>query len=79
LYINELQENDYDFWAVTFHDQTGKEINRKDSTEEEIKRYLKNGFVNICRDFLVTETPKSWSVWTHSKTKEWIKQHTGTI
>jgi hypothetical protein len=79
LDINELQENDYDFWAVTFHDQTGKEINRKDSTEEEIKRYLKNGFVNICRDFLVTETPKSWSVWTHSKTKEWIKQHTGTI
>ena len=79
LDINELQENDYDFWAVTFHDQTGKEINRKDSTEEEIKRYLKNGFVNICRDFLVTETPRSWSVWTHSKTKEWIKQHTGTI
>jgi glycosyltransferase involved in cell wall biosynthesis len=79
LDINELQENDYDFWAVTFHDQTGKEINRKDSTEEEIKRYLKNGFVNICRDFLVTETPKTWSVWTHSKTKEWIKQHTGTI
>ena len=79
LDINELQENDYDFWAVTFHDQTGKEINRKDSTEDEIKRYLKNGFVNICRDFLVTETPKTWSVWTHSKTKEWIKQHTGTI
>lgn len=79
LDTNELTENDYDFWAVTFHDQSGKEIYRKDSTEEEIINYLKIGFVNICREFLITEKPKSWSVWVHSKSKEWIKQYTGNI
>ena len=79
LDVDELKEPDYDFWAVTFHNQTGSEIYRKDCTEDEIKNYLKNGFINICRNFLVTETPKSWSVWVHSKTKEWIKQYTGNV
>jgi len=79
LEVDELKEPDYDFWAVTFHNQTGSEIHRKDCTEDEIKNYIKNGFVNICRNFLVTETPKSWSVWVHSKTKEWIKQYTGNV
>jgi glycosyltransferase involved in cell wall biosynthesis len=79
LDVDELKEPDYDFWAVTFHNQTGSEIYRKDCTENEIKNYLKNGFINICRNFLVTEIPKSWSVWVHSKTKEWIKQYTGNV
>lgn len=79
LDTNELTENDYDFWAVTFHDQSGKEIYRKDSAEQEIRNYLKIGFVNICREFLITEKPKSWSVWVHSKSKEWIKQYTGNV
>lgn len=79
LDINELKENDYDFWAVTFHDDKDKEVFRKDCTETEISEYIKNNSVDICREFLVTHIPKYWSVWIHSKSKEWIKQIKGTI
>lgn len=79
LDFNEFKEEDYDFWAITFHDENGNEIYRKDCTEQEIKNYLSVKFINICRNFLVTNNPKSWSVWVHSKSKEWIKQYTGNI
>jgi len=79
LDFNEFKENDYDFWAITFHDENGNEIYRKDCTEQEIENYLKIKFINICRNFLITSKPKSWSVWVHSKSKEWIKQYTGNV
>lgn len=79
LDFNEFKEEDYDFWAITFHDENGNEVYRKDCTEQEIKNYLSVKFINICRNFLVTNNPKSWSVWVHSKSKEWIKQYTGNI
>jgi glycosyltransferase involved in cell wall biosynthesis len=79
LDFNEFKEDDYDFWAITFHDENGNEIYRKDCTEQEIKNYLSVKFINICRNFLVTNNPKSWSVWVHSKSKEWVKQYTGII
>jgi hypothetical protein len=79
LDFNEFKEDDYDFWAITFHDENGNEMYRKDCTEQEIKNYLSVKFINICRNFLVTNNPKSWSVWVHSKSKEWIKQYTGNI
>jgi glycosyltransferase involved in cell wall biosynthesis len=79
LDVNEFKEDDYDFWAVTFHNENGEEIHRSDCTEQEIQNYLKIKFINICRNFLITNNPKSWSVWTHSKSKGWIKQYIGNI
>jgi hypothetical protein len=75
----EFKEDDYDFWAVTFHNEKGDEIYRKDCDEQEIRNYLKVKYINICRNFLVTNKPKSWSVWVHSKSKQWVKQYTGNL
>lgn len=79
LDVNEFKEDDYDFWAVTFHNENGEEIYRSDCTEQEIQNYLKIKFINICRNFLLTNNTNSWSVWTHSKSKGWVKQYTGNI
>jgi hypothetical protein len=64
---------------VTFHNEKGDEIYRKDCDEQEIRNYLKVKYINICRNFLVTNKPKSWSVWVHSKSKQWVKQYTGNL
>jgi hypothetical protein len=72
-------ENDYDFWAVIFHDENNKELYRKDENEQEIIRLLSNDEVVIKREFLSYSEPKSWTVWAHSKSKEWLDKITGTI
>jgi len=79
LDIKEMTETDYDFWAVTYHNENGNEIYRKDCDEVEIKSFFLNNNIKICRTFLTTTTPKSWSVWVHSKSKEWIKQYKGDL
>jgi hypothetical protein len=79
LDLKEFTEKDYDFWAVTYHDENGHEIFRQDCDENEIKSFFSNNNIKICRTFLTTRTPKSWSVWVHSKSKEWIKQYKGEI
>jgi hypothetical protein len=72
-------ENDYDFWAVIFHDENNKELYRKDENEQEIIGLLSNDEVVIKREFLSYSEPKSWTVWAHSKSKEWLDKITGTI
>jgi glycosyltransferase involved in cell wall biosynthesis len=75
---NNFTQDDYDFWAVIYHDENGSEIYRKDATEEEIKILLRNE-IKIKRQFLTYRKPKSWTVWTHSKSKEWLEKLEGTV
>ena len=76
---NLLTENDYDFWAVTFHNSDGSEIYRKDADSNEISQQEKEEKIKIIRKFQVNEKPKSWSIWLHSKTKGWVNQLKGDI
>lgn len=69
----DLPLNDYEFWCLTFEDEDGKEIMRRDVTSEEIKKMQKDGdsFYKIWRDFEVSPHPKSWQLWPKSLTKGW--------
>ena len=75
---NNFTEEDYDFWAIIYHDENGQEIYRKDADETEIKTLLKNE-IKIKRQFLTYRKPKSWTVWSHSKSKEWLEKLEGTV
>ena len=76
---NKLTDDDYDFWAVTFHDSNGIEMYRKDADINEIKKQTDLEKVKIKRMFQTNEKPKSWSVWLHSSKKGWTNQLTGVI
>jgi hypothetical protein len=75
----DLTENDYDFWAITFHDETDGEIFRKDADYNEINDIIKSQTFNIKRTFPVDKPPKYWSVWLHSKSKGWLNRVRGQI
>jgi glycosyltransferase involved in cell wall biosynthesis len=75
---NNFTQNDYDFWAVIYHDENGQEIYRKDATESEINDYIKNE-ITIRRQFLTYRKPKSWTVWAHSKSKDWLEKIEGSV
>ena len=76
---NNFTENDYDFWAVIFHDENGQEVYRKDATENDIKYLLTTDEIILKREFLTYSKPKTWTVWAHSVSKEWLEKITGTI
>jgi len=76
---NNFTENDYDFWAIIFHDENGQEVYRKDATEEEINLLMSKNELIIKRNFLTYSDPKTWTVWAHSKSKEWLEKLTGTV
>lgn len=75
----DLTETDYDFWAITFHDEMDREIYRKDADYNEINNILKEQTFNIKRTFPIDSPPKYWSVWVHSKSKGWLNRVTGQI
>jgi len=75
----DLTENDYDFWAITFHDETDREMYRKDADYNEINYILKEQTFKIKRTFPVDKNPKYWTVWFHSKNKGWLNRVTGEI
>lgn len=65
-------EKDYDFWYVGAHDETGKELYRKDLTRGEILNYLRNDFIDFRLIFLHNNIPSTYTVWTHSSSKGWL-------
>jgi hypothetical protein len=81
LYKPKLDEPDYDFWAVIFEDESGKEIYRKDADKNEINSIMsKQGdFVNVWREFNTTIKPQQWVVWTHTTSKGWGERLTGKL
>lgn len=78
---SQVPENDYDFWAVAFHDENDNTIYRKDADANEIVR-MKNdpdGYCKVWRDFQTTVKPKYWVVWPHSLSKGWGERITGNL
>ena len=77
----QVTENDYDFWAVAFHDENDNTIYRKDADPNEI-RNMKNdpdGYCKVWREFQTTVKPKYWVVWPHSESKGWGERITGNL
>ena len=78
---DQVPEKDYDFWVVAFHGKDDETLYRKDSTEDDIKRYFEDPD-KYCKIFLEFQTeikPDYWVVWPHSKSKGWCNRLTGKI
>jgi hypothetical protein len=77
----QVPEDDYDFWAVAFHDENDNTIYRKDADPNEI-RTMKNdpdGYCKVWREFQTTIKPKYWVVWPYSSSKGWGERITGNL
>ena len=83
LYKVSVPRDDYDFWAVSFHDEKDETIYRKDADSNEINYLIRinqsGDYYELWRDFLTTTQPKSWCVWPHSKSIGWCERITGII
>jgi len=81
VHYNSVQEKDYDFWVVAFHNEKDETIYRKDADKEEITRMLNDpdGYCKVWRDFQTLEKPKYWVVWPHSESKGWCERITGRL
>jgi hypothetical protein len=78
---HQVPEDDYDFWAVAFHDENDDTIYRKDADTDEIIR-MKNdpdGYCKVWREFNITTKPKYWVVWPHSISKGWCDRISGNL
>jgi glycosyltransferase involved in cell wall biosynthesis len=78
---SQVPENDYDFWAVAFHDENDNTLFRKDADVSEINR-MKNDpdkYCKVWREFQTTVKPKYWVVWPHSTSKGWCDRITGNL
>lgn len=66
------QLDDFDFWAVTFHNAKGEEIFRKDADEKEIQSFKgdPDNYCKVWREFFAdpNNPPVKWIVRPHSKT-----------
>ena len=79
--LDKISENDYEFFAVAFHNDKDETIYRLDAQEEEIKK-IKNdadGYGKIWREFNTKEKPKYWVVWPYSKSKGWRDRLVGDL
>lgn len=76
-----LEEEDYDFWVVAFHDEKGETINRRDADRNEVSRVMSgtDGYCRVWREFQTTSQPKSWVVWPHSASKGWCERIEGKL
>ena len=79
--FSQVPEDDYEFWAVAFHDENDETIYRKDADSNEI-RGMKNdpdGYCKVWREFQTTMKPKYWVVWPYSKSKGWGERINGNL
>jgi hypothetical protein len=81
VHFNLVPETDYDFWAVTFHDEKDETLYRRDADVNEINMMKKDpdGYCKIWRQFQTANKPKYWVVWPHSQSKGWGERITGNL
>jgi hypothetical protein len=79
--FDSVKENDYNYWVVAFHDESGETIYRKDADKEEISRMKSDpdGYCKIWREFPTTKQPKKWVVWPFSDSKGWCERIEGDL
>tara|TARA_R110000824_G_scaffold65538_1_gene170590 strand:+ start:1493 stop:2731 length:1239 start_codon:yes stop_codon:yes gene_type:complete len=69
--LSVLPENDYDFFAIAFHDKDDKEICRLDAAKAEVRSILTSAdssasHLTIWRQFEYSSVPDSWVFWPRS-------------
>ena len=83
VHKSHFKANDYDCWAIAFHDFECKEIIRIDLKEDEIKSLLQSaesdGWIRLWREFDSEVLAYSYVVWPHSKSQGWIERFEGRI
>lgn len=79
--FDKVPEEDYDFWAIAFHDENDETMFRQDADAEEIKRLKRDpdGYCKIWRQFNTSKKPNHWVVWPHSESKGWGERITGNL
>jgi len=78
---NNVPEQDYDFWAIAFHDENDETMFRQDADKDEIRRLKSDpdGYCKIWRQFNTHKKPSYWVVWPHSESKGWGERITGRL
>ncbi len=73
--------DDYDFWCVSFQDETGKEMFRRDADAAEIARLREDPdrYFKVWCEFETDVLPTTWTVWPHSKSQRWCPPIVGTL
>lgn len=75
---DQVQESDYDVWAVVILDKDGNEIYRQDASPDEIKNSMSenssNPFMHLWRTFYSEKLAVGWVVWPHSVSKGWMNR-----
>ena len=74
-----LQEKDYEFLVVAFHNENDETIYRQDADKTEIKRLFNDpdGYCKIWREFQTPIKPHKWVVWPYSTSKGWCDRIVG--
>lgn len=74
-----LPEEDYEFFAIAFHDEKDETLYRKDADKIEIINSFKmnSEFSIFRREFNNEKKPTYWVVWPYSKTKKWCDRLVG--
>jgi len=66
--------DEFDFWAVTFHNKAGKEVYRQDAVEKDIQGFKPDPdrYCKVWRSFFADpkDPPVTWIVRMHSKTRK---------
>ena len=84
IHVDSVPEADYEFWAVVFEDENGKEIFRKDEDGANINNLKNraaqnnNGWINVWREY-TGQFPHQWVVWPYSTSKGWCNKLTGKL
>lgn len=78
IYNSHFNENDYEYWVVSFESEDGTVISRIDADANEVQTLLntsKSGdnWVRIWREF-DGKKPDKWVVWPYSKSKGFIER-----
>lgn len=81
IYKHQVPLTDYDFWVVSFEDENGETLYRKDADKNEVNRLLTSNddYYKVWRTFDVVKKPSRWVVWPHSESKGWCERITGNL
>lgn len=73
--------DDYDYWCVSFQDDAGKEMFRRDADAAEIARLRADPdkYFKLWCEFETDELPTTWTVWPYSRSQRWCPPIVGTL
>tara|TARA_R100001591_G_scaffold60904_1_gene70499 strand:- start:286 stop:1569 length:1284 start_codon:yes stop_codon:yes gene_type:complete len=83
IHIDNITEDDYEFWVVAFLDENGEDLFRLDADKNEVQTLIEQGknnkgWINLWRQY-TGPVPAKWRVWPFSKSKEWCERLEGDI